>query len=401
MQLLGQPGHLAEDAIELEREQLAERQREESSDADQERRLPQQHGGHAPPADPDRAQRRNLAEPLVHRHGEQRRHEQKREHHRERRKDQRDLAEVREAVAIELLDHLVVGVHRQAGARALNRRDGGGGARVRTRRGENQIRVARAIFARRAMERLQRRRDAVVAGAAEREPADAGDAARDRRHRGPHARRLRVDAHLVARRDAERGGERPADDHRARLAGGAIEIDAADDRPDAGGGAADADERHRRRGRAAARGNPRRQDAHERDLLDFRQPAHQAGNRGRIGNRHPQRHAAAADDADVVPGALEEIRERKEQPAGEEEHVEEERADDGDARDGEERLRAVAADRPPREVQRAHRRTIDRTSRRSSVHEAAMPAAMPSGAAIRTERAAIDGVTRTNTSAVS
>ena len=81
---LGDARHLAENAVEDQREQLAERQRQQTAAADQERGFPQQHRRDARAADAERPERRDFAEPLVDRHRQQRRHQQEREHHRER-----------------------------------------------------------------------------------------------------------------------------------------------------------------------------------------------------------------------------------------------------------------------------------------------------------------------------
>src|SRR5438034_660747 len=117
--------------------------------------------------------------------------------------------------------------------------------------------------------------------------------------------------------------------------------------------------------------------------------------------RARDRQALRVDDADVVPGVVEQIGEGIDQTVREHQHVEEQRPDHGDADRREHSPGAIAANRAPGEPRRGHRPTSVRMSRRSSVQDAPIPAPMPSGTAIASARIAIDPVTRTKTSVVS
>src|SRR6185436_15032251 len=119
---------------------------------------------------------------------------------------------------------------------------------------------------------------------------------------------------------------------------------------------------------------------------------------------------------------------RHHEPVREQQHVEEQRADGGDAEDAEPRPCRLADEAAPREphrvrgadesppswdvalsllpgvsrsLMRAHRRASRSPLRRRSAHDASTVAADPSGTAIATHVSATSLVTRTNTSAVS
>ena len=126
--------------------------------ADQQRRFPEQRRRDAPARHAERAQRRHLAEPLVHRHGEQRRDQQEREAERDRRQHERDLAEVREPVLVEPRDDLLVRERAHIGRRAAIAATVAARVDRRPRRDQDEIgRVGRHRRAR-ALKRLERRR---------------------------------------------------------------------------------------------------------------------------------------------------------------------------------------------------------------------------------------------------
>ena len=212
VQPLGQTRHLPQDVIEQQRQHAAERKGEQRAGADEQRRLPQEHGRDAPPADPERAQRRNLAEPLVDRDGQQRRHQEKRERHRQRREHERDLSEVRKAVAIELRDDVFVRVHAKIRTKPGDRACGGrAAARLGARRHEDQVGLAVTRFRDDRLERVHRRRHGVFVDAGEAEVDQTHDAARDRRQRRRDAGRCSRD---VERRSGfeRKGGRKVAAD---------------------------------------------------------------------------------------------------------------------------------------------------------------------------------------------
>src|SRR5262249_17338281 len=123
---------------------------------------------------------------------------------------------------------------------------------------------------------------------------------------------------------------------------------------------------------------------------------------GRVGNTIAAcGQALVGHDADVVAGRFEQIAKRNQQATRQQQHVEEQRADDCDAGDCQRSTNRIARNRAPGEPPGRHRRMSVPTSRRSNVHEATRPAAMPSGTANAIDLNAIGAVTRTNTSAVS
>ena len=155
-------------------------------------------------------------------------------------------------------------------------------------------------------------------------------------------------------------------------------------------------------GLAARRGRQRGIGADQRDSANLRQPRDLVGQRRRAGQRRPvDGRAFVREHANVVAGSVEEIAERKQKPLRQQQHVEEQRADDGHAADRQARARRIVRDRAPREAPRAHRRTSEMMSRRRSVQEPTSPARMPRGTASATDCSAIRAVTRTKTSVVS
>ena len=142
--------------------------------------------------------------------------------------------------------------------------------------------------------------------------------------------------------------------------------------------------------------------AEERDPLNARQPPDGVRQRRRAGERRAvNRRSLARDHPDVVAGGVEQIAERDQQSPREQQHVEQQRADDGDAADREKRPPGVVDERPPGQAPGGHRRTSVTMSRRSSVHDPTRPATIPSGTARATDCSAIRAVTWTNTSVVS
>ena len=109
----------------------------------------------------------------------------------------------------------------------------------------------------------------------------------------------------------------------------------------------------------------------------------------------------AGGDANVPAGSLEEIAHRDDEPLRQQEHVEEQRADRGDAEHAERRPRRLAHQAPPRKSHRVHRLASRSPLRRSSAHDATTVAEAPSGTAIAVEVSATSRVMRTKTSAVS
>src|SRR5262249_42491644 len=135
------------------------------------------------------------------------------------------------------------------------------------------------------------------------------------------------------------------------------------------------------------------------------------GKRGLDGvwhTRSADAHTVGRKNPHVEPGAVEQLAKRDRETAREEQHVEQQRADGGDAEDADQRSSGLTNEAARgedegarRHSRRAHRLVTEKTSRRSSVQEEATAARTPSGTAIATDRRAIQGVTRTNTSAVS
>ena len=146
----------------------------------------------------------------------------------------------------------------------------------------------------------------------------------------------------------------------------------------------------------------RRLQADPRDRCHLRQARDRGIHVGRARNRRArQRESLRVEDAHVVAAVVQQIGERGDEPARQQQHVEEQRPDDGHANRRQCRSCPIAAHRAPGQPRRRHRPTSDRMSRRSSVHDAAMPAATPRGTASANERSAIERVTRRNTSVVS
>ena len=110
-----------------------------------------------------------------------------------------------------------------------------------------------------------------------------------------------------------------------------------------------------------------------------------------VGGGHP----------DVESIAIEQVAERHDQAPREQEHVEQQGADGGDAEDAQRRTARLTDQTSRRESECVHRRVRRNISRRSNVHDEANVAATPSGTANAIERRAIAGVMRTNTSEVS
>ena len=122
----------------------------------------------------------------------------------------------------------------------------------------------------------------------------------------------------------------------------------------------------------------------------------------------PSRHAVAVAaqiargrDADVEAGAVEQIAHRDDQPVRQQQHVEEQRADGGDAEDAERGAGRLPHQAAPGKAQRRSSAGQRSALRRSSSHEATTVAETPSGTAISTQVSATDGVTWTKSSAVS
>ena len=102
------------------------------------------------------------------------------------------------------------------------------------------------------------------------------------------------------------------------------------------------------------------------------------------------------------PVAIEQIAERHDQPARQQQHVEQQRADGGNAEDAERGAAGLADEASRRESERVHRRVSRNISRRSSVHdEASVASDAERHGDIAIDRSAIRGVMRTKTSEVS
>ena len=71
-------------------------------------------------------------------------------------------------------------------------------------------------------------------------------------------------------------------------------------------------------------------------------------NAGRVVNTRPgEERRVGGQDADVESGAVEQIAERQHEPARQEQHVEQQRADRGDAEDCQRGARRLPDDREP------------------------------------------------------
>ena len=146
----------------------------------------------------------------------------------------------------------------------------------------------------------------------------------------------------------------------------------------------------------------RRLGPHHRNRRHLRQPTDLLHEFPGVLHRQPrERQARAADDADVVAGAVDEIGKRHQQAAREKQHVEVERADDGDADDRQHGAGSVTFRGAPGQLERRHRLTRAVMPRRSSIHDATAPATTPTGRATAIERSAIAGVMRMKTRVVS
>src|SRR5581483_2350607 len=225
----------------------------------------------------------------------------------------------------------------------------------------------------------------------------------DGRQRGGFALRQRAQPERRPWTEAERLGERPVDHGGRRPIGRSgvrRQVLAVHEAPGLRLGPA-ADRQQRRLDRIAAAEQDRAIGPDDGHGPDLGQPGDVGRHRRGVVDGQANRKALRGDDAHVVPGGVQHLAERDEQPAREEQHVEEQRPDDGDARHGERGPGRVGRHRPPRQGSGRHRPRSDRTLRRSSAQEAARPAPTPSGTAVAAACHAMRGVTRTNTSAVS
>ena len=102
-------GHSLQNPIEARRQQQAKRQREQPTDADDQRGLREHVFDHAHAREAERSKRGDLAEALVHRDRQQDGDQQHGKRHGHRRQHARDLAEVREASLLEPADNFRVG----------------------------------------------------------------------------------------------------------------------------------------------------------------------------------------------------------------------------------------------------------------------------------------------------
>ena len=324
----------------------------------------------------ERAQGGDLAEPLVHRHGQQHGDEQQRERQRDRRQHGRDLPEVGEAGPLQAADHLLVGHGAQVGPHAAHgRRRRVHVARRRAPASASASSAALPPHAR--VERRHRAADHVLVERAKGNSAMpttcSAPAAAISRSRDGSARAAAGDRRSARRRSV---GERLVDHHFVR--------------------------RRRRRGpRSTVHGcGPSPPHRLEADAIG---PTSSLGPRPCAGGRTSRRRrsewparaptsgsaakAAATADASAMrrpprgsspvavtrmskPGAVEQVAHRDDQAVRQQQHVEEQRADGGHAEDAERRARRLAHQAAPRERQRLHRRASRSALRRSSAHEA-------------------------------
>ena len=142
-------------------EQCTERQREQSAAADDQHRLAQHIGDHAPAREAERAQRRDLAETLIDRHGQQHGDQQHRKRERDRRQHRRDLTEVGEAALLEAIHRLRVAQHAAAREAASRRPHRDRRARGFLRRHHDHVRLIGLVAAARRREPVERGRKRV------------------------------------------------------------------------------------------------------------------------------------------------------------------------------------------------------------------------------------------------
>ena len=155
---------------------------------------------------------------------------------------------------------------------------------------------------------------------------------------------------------------------------------------------------------AVRAGDDRVSQAQGHDLVHVGQGTDGGGGLLRVGDaRTGEGGRVRRHHAHVEAGGIQQRAEGDEEAAREEEHVEEQRAHGGHAEDAEDRAAGLAEEAAQRERPhlRAHRRARAMAPRRSRLQEAATLARMPRGTATETARAAMAGVTRTKTSAVS
>ena len=260
-----------------------------------------------------------------------------------RRQHRRDLAEVGEAALLDAADHLLVGERLRSGAERGDRGRGGGrcrrwtspGSCWPTARSSSPQARARLSAMRRRLRRL---------GGVEREVGDAGHAKRDRRERSSSAAHDARTSSDVARLDAEQSGRRLAD-HDLRAARPALSPKADRSR---GGSSRDACRCRRRPGTRPSVRVPRRSrlalgDPERQRRSDRGQRGDASGGRGRVGHQRSGARPVGGADADVEAGAVEQIAHRDDEAVRQQQHVEEQRADGGDAEHAERRRAPAGA----------------------------------------------------------
>ena len=371
---LGQPGKAREDRVEVARGHEAEREAERRGDEHERRRLEHDLRDDAPAPHADRAHDGDLADALVHRHGDERRDEQEADDEAHGAEDDGELAEVAEPL-VDLLRAPRRGDHgdaRQLRARARRAR-----ARRRRRRAAAPWRATRGrptpgpFIARSVRER--QRGGALVEREVD-EPHASDDAqhalarraraaaGRSPRRRAPCRRRCAPSAREQSRRSRRsRRARRDRVRRRARSrpappastpSAAAVTVAVAD-----AGSAA---------GRRAP-GSPRATRA-----------ARGAARRG----CRPTRIVASVSNGSVPLGETrswkpcdeQQVAERLAHPGGEHDHVEQHRRRDGDAEDGEQRC-ARGAGRSDAKARVSDHRVSDRTARAAACARAAAPRA--------------------------
>ena len=368
-------GHGLENGVEPHRQAEAQRHGKRAATADEQHRLREHVGRHACARKTERTQRGDLREPLVDRHRQEHGHQQEAEEHRDGREHRRDLPEIREPRVLHARHDLLVRRRIQVGPAAPD----GSHGRVRPvslpRRNQQHVGLV-AFVAARGRDAGARRRRRQLRGVVEGKVGDAADTEAHGRQGGAIRGAHRAQRDLVARRRLEAAGQRLADQqsrrHALRLR---FEVLTGHDGPGPAATRIDAHQRQRQSDAPEPRRPRRRSSESAMTSATSGRAASSPAIAAACGSRGPpKRRGVGSHHANIESDTVEQIAERHDEPAREQQHVEQQRADRGNPENAERRPTGLAGEASGRERQGLHRRkhspTEERPGRRDDGQDA-------------------------------